>query len=259
MFFRAASLSAWSMIHATAYRSNTVIMIMIIIDLYINLRLKLCPFQKEDGIRKGKQMYSSKKRTQDDSHYLFSSSRTGMGSREILREAHRSALARASCEAHRKQINVRQDNTQHKTSKWYDRKFAGSHEKRLMLAFESVCQHTVFLLSDSNHHRHRGDSCICVHVWFMCVCAPQKSEHVWMTRLPVSIGLGITGGGRLGSKLYKSNYVSLSLTLSAARLIHARQSAVTKYKLASMIQTAYRIINDKAGANCTATPHMLYS
>lgn len=77
-----------------------------------------------------------------------------------------------------------------------------------------------------------------------------------MTCLPVYIG--ITGGGCLGSKWYKSNYVHLSLALSPARLIHARQSALTKYKLACVLQTAYRIIYDKAGANNTATPHMLY-
>lgn len=77
-----------------------------------------------------------------------------------------------------------------------------------------------------------------------------------MTCLPVYIGT--TGGGCLGSKWYKSNYVHLSLALSPARLIHARQSALTKYKLACVLQTANRIIYDKAGANNTATPHMLY-
>lgn len=77
-----------------------------------------------------------------------------------------------------------------------------------------------------------------------------------MTCLPVYIG--ITGGGCLGSRLYKRAIMYLPLSLSAARLIHARQSAVTKYKLACTLQTAYRIINDKAGANNTATSHMLY-
>lgn len=52
-----------------------------------------------------------------------------------------------------------------------------------------------------------------IPVGFVCV-RPHKSEHVWMTCLPVSIGLGITRGGCLGSKLYKSNYVSLPLWLS---------------------------------------------
>lgn len=41
----------------------------------------------------------------------------------------------------------------------------------------------------------------------------------------------------------------LCISLAAARLLHARQSAPTKYQLAFVHPTAYRIIKDEAGAN----------
>lgn len=177
----------------------------------------------------------------DNSNYLLFSSFSGMGSGDTPCKAHRSRLARVSCKPERKQIkdNVSCGTTGNEeiTSKTLD--------TRVWITV--VCHH----ISPDWWQSLSLRRYVCV-----CVSLSHKSEHVWMTCLPVYIG--ITGGGCLGSKLNKSNYVSLSLALSPARLIHARQSALTKYKLACTLQTAYRIIKDKAGANNAATPHMLY-
>lgn len=171
-----------------------------------------------------------------------------MGPWDAPCEAHRSTLARASCKPGRKPI-MRQ------------------YRQRVRVIWQEIwgipwkTRDTGTWMSLSTHlfswvtavavgEEIPASACACL--------VDTRREHVWRNCLPVYIGLGITGGGFLGSKVYKSNYVSLCVTLSALRLIPARQSALTKYKLASMLQTAYRIINDKTGANCAATPHMLY-
>lgn len=85
-----------------------------------------------------------------------------------------------------------------------------SREELPILPLELACQH---ISSDWRQSLSvRRCLWLCLRVSLHGLCAPHKSEHVWMTCLPVYIGT--TGGGCLGSKWYKSNYVHLSLSPS---------------------------------------------
>lgn len=98
----------------------------------------------------------------------------------------------------------------------HDGKMEESHENLLKLLLELnvnwiECQHISSDWRQSLSLRRCLQPCLCVSLSGLWVC--HKSEHAWMNCLPVYIGL--TGGGCLGSKWYKSNYVSRTLSLSS--------------------------------------------
>lgn len=107
-------------------------------------------------------------------------------------------------------------------------------KKKRNSEYQHLCQSVnIFPLTDGSHCH-----CRC-SLYAICLKKVSIAEDL-------RIG---SKGGRGGTSWQLTQQEQLCISLVATRLIHARQSALTKYKLACTFPTACEIINDKAAAS----------
>lgn len=170
-----------------------------------------------------------------EGRYLFSSSWTGMGSWDRPWAARTSKLARASWKKRESGCNLAPVSWQNIRATWQE--VTEGARKTLNNAFEVAYFSWLMVIAVLPPHR----------VFYVRLV---KSERARMNSLPAYTS--ITGGGRLGNKPYKSNYVYVSSQVLAMpdNLLWQRKSWPVGFK------NAHGIIYIWWGRN--ADQHMLY-